>query len=337
MFSPVISDQRYDVGKRTRAWIFTGALALLTGCVGGTGAPPDSGETADPKSRKNLPEWAQRVGELSDRLDQSEQNHRTVLADLNNRLALMERQLGTLQGSVEEVRHEGKRLNERIELIPPPESKTAPAPAAVPTIESAPATSAATTAAAAQPATTPRPGLPATPAATTPAATTPAPGATTPAAAATTTAAVKPPAAAPATPAAPTAATPTNPGEAYDAAMHLLKQKQFDAARNAFQNFLKANPKDARADNAQYWIGELYLVQRQLPEALTAFNQVLVKWPESPKVPDSLLKIGYTFQDLNDLDNAQKTLQRLIKEYPNSSPAAVAKPRLEEIKKKTGR
>ncbi len=326
--------------------MFCGTLSLLAGC-GGTGAPPPDGSDGEPprtaeaaaKARKNLPEWAQRVGDLADRMDQTDQNQRAVLADINNRLAMMENQLGTLQGSVEEVRHENKRLNERIDMIPPPETKAPPTLAPTPgapnveiappppaTAATAPGTPQATAAAQA-----PRPGAPA-PAQAAPA---PTPAAPTPAAP---------------TPAAPAAGKPTataaaatpapasgNPKEIYEAAFQQLKQNQYDAAKTGFQNFLKAHPKDAMADNAQYWLGELHYVQRQFPEALMAFNQVLLKWPNSGKVPDCLLKIGFSFYELNDLENANTSLQRLVKDFPNSSPAAVAKPRLDVIKKKLGR
>ncbi|MBF0271678.1 MAG: tol-pal system protein YbgF [Magnetococcales bacterium] len=339
-------DRKGALASHARVLMFCGTLSLLAGC-GGTGAPPPDGADGEPprtaddpaRSRKNLPEWAQRVGDLADRLDQSEQNHRQAMAELNNRLAMMEKQVSTLQGSVEEVRHDGKRLNERIDMIPPPEPKmaqTMPTAPAAPTVESPPPAAAATpnqppaavaappsaaaTAAASQP---PRPATPPAAPAT---ATAPAPAAAKPAT--------------PAAPAAPVAAAPAatgNPKEIYEAAFQQLKQGQYEAAKTGFQSFLKSHGKDPMADNAQYWIGELHYVQRQFPEALMAFNQVLLRWPNSGKVPDSLLKIGFSFYELNDMENANTSLQRLVKDFPNSSPAAVAKPRLDVIKKKLGR
>ncbi|MBF0629231.1 MAG: tol-pal system protein YbgF [Magnetococcales bacterium] len=339
-----VSDQSRAPLKRARVWFFCGALTLLAGC-GGTGAPPPDGSDGEPprpadaKSRKNLPEWAQRVGDLTDRMDQTDQNHRNMLADINNRLALMERQLGTLQGSVEEMRHEGKRLGERLDMIPPPDTKSAPPAAPAATESGVPQLPATAPAAVTAP---PAPQA-ARPSSATAAVAAPAPAAATPAspapaapAAAAAPPAKPPAAAAPAAPAAAGAAS-TNPKEAYDAAFQQLKQGQYDAAKTGFQNFLKNHSKDGMADNAQYWIGELHYVQRQFPEALMAFNQVLLRWPNSTKVPDSLLKIGFSFYELNDMENANNSLQRLTKDFPNSSPAAVAKPRLEMIKKKLGK
>ncbi|MBF0190466.1 MAG: tol-pal system protein YbgF [Magnetococcales bacterium] len=329
-------DRKGALASHARVLMFCGTLSLLAGC-GGTGAPPPDGTDGEPpraaddpaKARKNLPEWAQRVGDLADRMDQSEQNHRQALAELNNRLALMEKQVSTLQGSVDEVRHENKRLNERIDLIPPPEPKaTQPQAVAPGSPPVAPVADHAAPAAVA--ATTPPPAAVAAPPSASAAAQ--APAAPRPATAA--------PAPAPASPSAAKPATPVasgTPKEIYEAAFQQLKQGQYDGAKAGFQNFLKVHGKDPMADNAQYWIGELHYVQRQFPEALMAFNQVLLRWPNSGKVPDCLLKIGFSFYELNDMENANTSLQRLVKDFPNSSPAAVAKPRLDVIKKKLGR
>ncbi|MEO5332492.1 MAG: tol-pal system protein YbgF [Magnetococcus sp. YQC-5] len=314
-----------------------GTIIILSGCAG-TGAPPPDGSDGQPK-----PPWAKSIGELSDRMDQTDQNQRNALADLNNRLALMERQLGSLQGHVEQVRHESKRLTERIDQMPPPEARTAAVPGA-PTADitppppqvaavtpSAPAAANVTTPAPATVANVTTPAAPAAgmtkpPASVQPAVPQPAVAAASAAAASVTAAA-----------AAKNTSSPSSAKEAYEAAFLLLKQKQFDASLAGFQNFLKAHPKDANADNAQYWVGELHFAQRRFPEALMAFNQVLVRWPTSGKVPDSLLKIGYTFYELNDFENANTSLQRLVKDFPNSTPATVGKQRLNMIKQKLGR
>lgn len=296
-----------------------GAIVLLSGC-NGTGAPPPDGSDGEPppsaqssaNSQKNRPEWAIRLSELNDRMEQSDQSQRGVLTDINNRLALLERQMGILQGTVEEVRHNQKMLTERIDLLPQPEVKSpahsAQEDATIPTVEIQPPPPATPTTAAAAPA------------ATKTVAAVPAPA--------------KPGSA---TPPAPSSKQPANAKEAYDAAFDMLKQGQYDPSQTAFQNFLKTYPKDAMADNAQYWIGELHYVQRRFPEALMAFNQVLLRWPNSLKVPDALLKIGFSFYELNDMENANSSLQRLIKDFPTSSPATVAKPRLVQIKQKLGR
>ena len=61
---------------------------------------------------------------------------------------------------------------------------------------------------------------------------------------------------------------------AYQAAFGLLKNSQFDQAIAAFQQFLTTYPDSSLADNAQYWLGEAYYVNKSFPEALAAFQRV---------------------------------------------------------------
>ncbi|MBF0417886.1 MAG: tol-pal system protein YbgF [Magnetococcales bacterium] len=319
-------ETRRALARRARLLILSGAFSLIAGCTG-VGAPP---ETDGEQPSKPV-----RASDVAARLDQSEQNQRNALADLNNRLALLEKQIGQMQGSVEELRHDGKKLNDRIEHAQHVEAKAqVAAPAAAPMDPAAPAQVAAPTPVVAPPSASAAaaPAAPAAPATPTPPAAAPAKPAVAAAPAAAPAAPAKPPAAATTQ-----ATNSTNPKEAYEAAFQLLKEKQYDAAKAGFQNFLKNHSKDGMADNAQYWLGELHYVQRQFPEALMAFNQVLLKWPNSAKVPDSLLKIGFSFYELNDLENANTSLQRLLKDFPNSPSASVAKPRLAQIKQKLGR
>lgn len=122
-----------------------------------------------------------------------------------------------------------------------------------------------------------------------------------------------------------------SPQVLYDDALALLRNAQYGAAQRGFDHFLEKFPEDALSDHAQYWIGELYFVQRQYPEALRAFNQVLVLWPTSTKVPLCLLKIGFAFYELGDMQSANASLMRLLKDYPNSPAVVMARQRLRDM------
>ena len=72
-----------------------------------------------------------------------------------------------------------------------------------------------------------------------------------------------------------------------------MKDGQYDRAIVAFQKFLATYPDSSLADNAQYWLGEAYYVNKAYPEAQAAFQRVVDKYPQSRKLADALLKIGY--------------------------------------------
>lgn len=138
-----------------------------------------------------------------------------------------------------------------------------------------------------------------------------------------------------ATDGAPVAALPVPTGSDranYQAAFDLLKNGQYEKATASFQQFLVTFPDSALADNAQYWLGETYYVTRDFPEALKAFRRVVDKWPESRKLADSWLKIGYCQYELKAWGPAREALNRVVRDFKDSGAATEAAKRLERMK-----
>jgi tol-pal system protein YbgF len=118
---------------------------------------------------------------------------------------------------------------------------------------------------------------------------------------------------------------------AYQAAFDLLKAGQYDRAIAGFQAFLSTYPNSALADNAQYWLGEAYYVNKQFQESLAAFQRVVDKFPGSRKLPDALLKIGYCDYELKEYSAARSALEQVPAKFPDSASARLAQQRLEKM------
>lgn len=116
----------------------------------------------------------------------------------------------------------------------------------------------------------------------------------------------------------------------YDASYQDLTQGKFELARQGFAEFLRRYPESALADNAQYWIGESYYSQREYVRAAAEFAVVAEKYPAGDKVPASMLKRAYALLSLSRRTEAQALLEKLIKLYPSTNEAELAKARLKE-------
>ncbi|HLO27370.1 MAG TPA: tol-pal system protein YbgF [Geobacteraceae bacterium] len=116
--------------------------------------------------------------------------------------------------------------------------------------------------------------------------------------------------------------------DAYMKAFGLFGSNNYAAAIEGFEAFIKAHPDSEYAGNAQYWIGECYYTQRDYHRALEAFNKVIEKYQKGNKVPDALLKVGFTLISLNESEKARATLETLVEKYPKSPAAAKARERL---------
>jgi tol-pal system protein YbgF len=146
----------------------------------------------------------------------------------------------------------------------------------------------------------------------------------------------RPPPSAAATPAAAPAATqaPAKPAatpavklpkgsakEQYDFAFDLLKRTEYAQAEQALKQFVAAHPNDPLASSAQYWLGETFFVRSNFADAAAQFLAGYQKYPQSPKAPDSLMKLGLSLAKLNKNPEACAAFARFQKEYPSATGA----------------
>lgn len=156
------------------------------------------------------------------------------------------------------------------------------------------------------------------------------------------------PAAQPAAQAAPTAApanaaeskpasaasAPTGQGnekERYQAAYDTLRNGHNAQAVKMFESLLADYPAGEFADNSQYWLAEAYKINREYDKASAAFGKVVSQYPNSSKVPDALLKLGYIELDLQHVAKGRDYLTRVITSYPGTTAAHLASKRLAQM------
>ena len=120
--------------------------------------------------------------------------------------------------------------------------------------------------------------------------------------------------------------------EIYRQAKQAFDQGNADAARNKFKELIERFPKSERADNAQFWIGEIYYREKWYEKAILEYQKVIENYPKGNKVPASLLKQGFAFLNLGDKANSRLILQELIKKYPKTNEANIAKDKLKNLK-----
>ena len=120
--------------------------------------------------------------------------------------------------------------------------------------------------------------------------------------------------------------------EAYQAAFDTLKEGRYQKAKTELKTFLDRFPQSPYAGNAQYWLGEVNYVTRNFQEGITEFSKVLTQYGGSNKVPDAMLKLGYTYYELRQFPQAAAMLEQLRELYPKSTAARLAEKRLQRIR-----
>jgi len=119
-----------------------------------------------------------------------------------------------------------------------------------------------------------------------------------------------------------------DPNQLYDQAAQDLTQGRYALALQGFRDFVHRFPAAELADNAQYGVGECFFAQSQFDSASTEYARVESGWPQGDKVPAALYKLALSRDRLGQKDAAKKTFEDLVKRFPNSGEAQLARERL---------
>ena len=120
-----------------------------------------------------------------------------------------------------------------------------------------------------------------------------------------------------------TDALPSSEEGAYQAGIDALKQGQYVKARDHFTTFITNNPEDKLVPNAYYWMGEAYYAEGNYRKSGETFLKAFQDYPDSPKAPDSLLKLGLSLKSAKQNKQACQSFDELLRRYPKANPAVI--------------
>tara|TARA_B110000116_G_scaffold125460_1_gene108765 strand:- start:508 stop:1137 length:630 start_codon:yes stop_codon:yes gene_type:complete len=118
----------------------------------------------------------------------------------------------------------------------------------------------------------------------------------------------------------------------YQKAFDLIKVGEYLAAEESLSIFIDLYSDTGFIDDAIYWLGESFYSQKKYNKALKEFQKITKEYPKSEKLVEAILKTGFTQFELGDIEKSIKTLNQLIKSYPDSSSSRLAKEKLNSIK-----
>jgi tol-pal system protein YbgF len=110
----------------------------------------------------------------------------------------------------------------------------------------------------------------------------------------------------------------------FSNAMNLLAKARYDEASAAFRAFADTHPKDDLAPQAVYWVADIAYVQKDYAGATRGFAEVIKKYPDSVRAPDSMLKLGQSLIAAGQKPEGCTALAALPDKYPKASKALLA-------------
>ncbi len=127
------------------------------------------------------------------------------------------------------------------------------------------------------------------------------------------------------------AATPAEKRD-FDAAMELLRKSEFGPASAAYGSFLQRYPASGYTPSVLYWQGNAQYASRAYKEAVDTHRRLQRDYPDHMRTPEAMLAMANSQFELKDPRTARKTLEDLVKAYPNSEAAAAARDRLARLR-----
>jgi len=112
-----------------------------------------------------------------------------------------------------------------------------------------------------------------------------------------------------------------NPDELYRNSYQFILSGDYSTAEQGFRDHISRFPKDAKAADAHYWLGESLLGQQKYRDAAEVFLAASKDYPKAKKAPDMLLKLGVSLVGLKQNDVACATFNEIGKRYPDVSGA----------------
>ena len=118
----------------------------------------------------------------------------------------------------------------------------------------------------------------------------------------------------------------------FEAALGIFRKGEFPAAQAAFADFIKRNPQSGYQPSARFWLGNAQYATRDYKDAITNFRALVAQSPDHARAPEAILSIANCQIELKETRAARKTLEDLVKAFPQSEAAQAAKERLARLK-----
>ncbi len=130
---------------------------------------------------------------------------------------------------------------------------------------------------------------------------------------------------------APAAYPPISADTLYRNAQRDYETGNYDLARKEFSDYIKNFPTSDVASDSQFYLGEIYFAQGDYKDAITDYDLVLTKYPQSLKLSSALLKKAQAEVSLKSRTNGIHDLREVISRFPGTDDSRRAKSILQSM------
>ena len=105
--------------------------------------------------------------------------------------------------------------------------------------------------------------------------------------------------------------------ETYDLAVEYYMNKNYEKSLDIFNQLITFDTSNNLADNAQFWIAQIFYIQKKYKLAITEYEKVSLMGDKN-KAPDAEYKIALSYFSLDMISEAMNQFDAIIINYPNN-------------------
>ncbi len=118
----------------------------------------------------------------------------------------------------------------------------------------------------------------------------------------------------------------------FEEAVGSIRGGNFDLAATQLATFQRRFPSSAYTPSARFWHGTALYGKRDYKQAIGVFRGFVDGTPDHPRAPEALLALANSQAETKDVRGARRTLDELLKSYPQSEAAQAGRERLAALK-----
>ena len=106
-----------------------------------------------------------------------------------------------------------------------------------------------------------------------------------------------------------------NPEEQIQYALDQMMKKNYNEAKNIFDQFIENFPENQLSGSAHFWLGKIYLFETNYRKAAIIFGEGVQKFPNSIKAPEMYYELAKSLKEMDKIPESCKTLTLLEQNY----------------------
>ena len=94
-----------------------------------------------------------------------------------------------------------------------------------------------------------------------------------------------------------------------------MMKKNYDKSKEILELFILNYPDNNLSGSAHFWLGKIYLFQKNYRKAAIVYGEGVQKFPKSIKAAEMYYELAKSLKEMNKIDEACKTLDLLDENY----------------------